>query len=307
MKKNLFEIKSEEVQRILSLHESRTKSQYLTEAVLSSLKLTTELTIESVGGDKENEQENELKLFPGTIFSVKDAGNLITQVVDYQIVGNWSGQKKYGGGRGQIRFNCSSKRFKITDKSMSFSLEVKTATRFNATLRGQFNSVCEYASSNPNPQSTTPAKTTPESFETQKANSLAALKKYPCLSPDNGLTFHNATNGLHYYANNEFRYRGAGVKQSLSIPKLADGNLSGTGWESFTCETDFKTTTLPDSTVTVPKKDTQQVKTQQVNRQKQFTQNTVAAINNVQKALGVPQPNGQLKNSDIDNIISKLQ
>ena len=29
MKKNLFEIKTEEVQRILSLHEERTKSQYL--------------------------------------------------------------------------------------------------------------------------------------------------------------------------------------------------------------------------------------------------------------------------------------
>jgi len=81
--------------------------------------------------------------------------------------------------------------------------------------------------------------------------------------------------------------------------------LSGTGWEPFTCETEFKT--LPEVTITAPKKDTQQVKTQQVNRQKQFTQNTVAAINNVQKALGVPQPNGQLKNSDIDNIISKLQ
>ena len=300
MKKNLFEIKSEEIQRILSLHESRTKSQYLTEAALTSVTLSADLTIDSVGG-KDNPGGDDLKLFKGTTFTVQDAGNLVSQEVDYQIVGYITGYQKYGGGRGQIRFNCSTKRFKVKDKDMSFSMEKS----FNLPLKQQFNSVCDYASTNPNPQSTTPAKTTPESFETQKANSLAALKKYPCLSPENGLTFHNATNGLHYYANNEFRYRGAGVKQSKSIPKQADGNLSGTGWEPFTCETEFKT--LPEVTITAPKKDTQQVKTQQVNRQKQFTQNTLAAINNVQKALGVTQPNGQLKNSDIDNIISKLQ
>jgi len=305
MKKNLFEIKSEEVQRILSLHESRTKSQYLTEAVLSSLKLTTELTIESVGGDSENNQENELKLFPGTIFSVKDAGNLITQVVDYQIVGNWSGMQKYGGGRGQIRFNCSSKRFKITDKSMSFSLEVKTATSFNAKLRGQFNSVCEYASSNPNPQSTTTATQTKMNIEALKAASTQALTNFPCLNTENGLTLHQAPNGFNYYKNNEFRYIGTGMKQPVNTARQSDGNLTQTGWEKFTCETEFKT--LPEVTVTPPKKDTQQVKTQQVNRQKQFAQNTVAAINNVQTALGVTQPNGQLKNSDIDNIIAKLQ
>ena len=298
MKKNLFEIKSEEIQRILSLHESRTKSQYLTEAPLTSLTLSADITIDSVGGN-DNKGGDDLKLFKGTTFTVQDAGNLVSQVVEYQIVGYITGYKKYGSGTGQIRFNCSTKRFKVKDKDMSFSMEKS----FDLTLKQQFNGVCDYASTNP--QSTTQSKTPATSFETQKTNSLAALKKYPCLSTENGLKFLYATNGLHFYQNNEFRYRGAGVKQSISIPLQADGNLSGTGWEPFTCETEFKT--LPEVTITAPKKDTQQVKTQQVNRQKQFTQNTVAAINNVQKALGVPQPNGQLKNSDIDNIISKLQ
>jgi len=295
MKKNLFEIKSEEIQRILSLHESRTKSQYLTEAALTSLTLSEPITIESVGGN-DNKGGDDLKLFKGTTFTVQDAGNLISQVVEYQIVGYITGYQKYGGGTGQIRFNCSTKRFKVKDKDMSFSMEDTD----NTPLKEQFNSVCAYAATNP--QSTTQSKTPATSYETQKANSLAALKKYPCLSPENGLTFHSATNGLHYYANNEFRYRGAGVKQSLSIPKLADGNLNGTGWVPFTCETDFKVTTLPDATVTVPKKDTQQV-----NRQKQFTQNTVSAINKLQTTLGVPTGTGQLKNSDIDSLLTKLQ
>jgi len=47
-------------------------------------------------------------------------------------------------------------------------------------------------------------------------------------------------------------------------------------------------------------------KTQQVNRQQQFVQRTVTAINNVQKTLGVNQT-GQLKNSDIDSLLNKLQ
>ena len=46
--------------------------------------------------------------------------------------------------------------------------------------------------------------------------------------------------------------------------------------------------------------------TQQVNRQQQFAQRTVTAINNVQKTLGVPQT-GQLKNSDIDTLLAKLK
>ena len=47
-------------------------------------------------------------------------------------------------------------------------------------------------------------------------------------------------------------------------------------------------------------------KTQQVNRQQQFVQRTVTAINNVQKTLGVPQT-GQLKNSDIEDLLNKLK
>ena len=47
--------------------------------------------------------------------------------------------------------------------------------------------------------------------------------------------------------------------------------------------------------------------TQQVNRQQQFAQRTVTAINNVQKTLGVTQPNGQLKNSDIEDLLNKLK
>ena len=46
--------------------------------------------------------------------------------------------------------------------------------------------------------------------------------------------------------------------------------------------------------------------TQQVNRQQQFAQRTVTAINNVQKTLGVPQT-GQLKNSDIEDLLNKLK
>ena len=74
MKKNLFEISSGEVQRILSLHESRTKSQYLTEAV-TSFNLKEKIQIQSVGGD-DNGEKNSLRLPMGTTFTVKNIGNL---------------------------------------------------------------------------------------------------------------------------------------------------------------------------------------------------------------------------------------
>lgn len=89
-------------------------------------------------------------------------------------------------------------------------------------------------------------------------------------------------------------------------------NCKTNTWENSET-TDTKgalTVTIKDKVcpqILTPVVDSTKTQTVNANKKQQFVQKTVAGINNVQKALGVSQPNGQLKNSDIDNIISKLQ
>ena len=61
-------------------------------------------------------------------------------------------------------------------------------------------------------------------------------------------------------------------------------------------------TPAPDTSTPAPAPNT----STPVNRQKQFAQNTVAGINNIQTSLGVA-PNGQLTTKDIDTLLTKLQ
>lgn len=61
-------------------------------------------------------------------------------------------------------------------------------------------------------------------------------------------------------------------------------------------------TPAPDTSTPAPAPNT----STPVNRQKQFAQNTVAGINNIQTSLGIA-PNGQLTTKDIDTLLTKLQ
>ena len=102
MKKNLFEIKTEEVQRILSLHEERSKTQYLN--IISeqdSQKYTVQskeyfLTNNTIGG-------NRLKLFKNATFTKK--GNTViskTNVQFVDIMGNVMSRPDSGQSTDQI-------------------------------------------------------------------------------------------------------------------------------------------------------------------------------------------------------------
>jgi len=313
--KNLFEINSEEVRRILSLHESRTKSQYLTEAVTSSFKLTKVMKIASVGGDA-NTDKNDLQLPEGTTFTVKNIGNLISNVVTYVMTKGYGSNVVADTGTGQIRYNCQTQRFKIMDKNMSFQSSYYGDD--DNKIRTNIHNVCGYSDSETY-RAADAAKivgantkvNAAASFETIKANCLAALKNYPCLNVTNGLQYLYTPNGLHFYQNANFRYRGNGTKQSTSIPMRSDGNVQDKEWVKFDCATEFPGTaattnpTVGANATTTNATNTQQVNRQQVNGQ-QFAQRTVTAINNVQKTLGVNQT-GQLKNSDIDSLLDKLK
>ena len=99
------------------------------------------------------------------------------------------------------------------------------------------------------------------------------------------------------------------------VPEDNNGTLANTLLTtSFLCNKKQLTVPPPVDGITPPATDatktdatnSQQSQTQQVNRQNQFVQRTITAINNVQKTLGV-NPTGQLKNSDIDNLLTKLQ
>jgi len=298
MKKNLFDVNSDEIKRILTLHESRTKSQYLTEGMAKvdsskgTLTLYTNIDYEVKSGD-DYSVKLELRLFKSTVFKKETKDNLIAANVNYQFVDDITGIVNQNN-TGTIRYWCNSKVLQTTTSKIKYWGE-----NWPTYVQENFDEICDNKSI-----PTTKDAAATAAAATKKTqlvvSSKAELLKIPCLTTANGLTMYGNPDGNQYYANDKFRYWKDGTKQPISNPINPSGNLSNVGWVPFDCATEFKTTT-PESTVTAPKKNTQQV-----NRKKQYTQRTVAAINNVQTALGV-KPTGQLKNSDIDTLLTKLQ
>lgn len=110
--KNLFEIDSNEIKRILSLHEESTKKQYLN--VISEETSETSITLPAGTYHRitAGTPESVISLPNGTIFSkTKDPNILITnQDKFYHHLGNKLAQ-------GQITYNCTTGKFKVPSNS----------------------------------------------------------------------------------------------------------------------------------------------------------------------------------------------
>ena len=326
MKKNLFEINSGEVQRILSLHESRTKSQYLN-------------IMEQSTGDKgsydnpytSNEIQAEVDVIVDLIdgyTSEDDLKKILTILSKYQnkVALNDDNPTK------PIKVTALSRLYTLyyEDEGIKLDTDIsnETATfvstkkiqkqlvNFIGTTRQEKlivpGTVAKtkydvlYDHSFGDGAFKVPAKSVGELF---KDAAGTVNKDFVVLTtPDNKKVYFNCTakkfsNGGAYVPedNNETAFANTLLttsflcnKPQVTVPPPVDGT---------TPPVDGTTPPATNTDAT----NTQQSQTQQVNRQKQFVQNTLAAINQVQTALGVTQPNGQLKISDIDNIISKLQ
>ena len=326
MKKNLFEIKSEEIQRILSLHESRTKSQYLNIMEQSS----------AAKGTYENPFNDE-DLIPDVdkliseIDGWVDSENLnyvlaiVTKYVNkYAIDPTDVTTTKIIPALYRIRvLYFEDEGEKLIDDINSIGTMTLSGTKKSSaeTMKKQILNILKVASSG---QTIQTKPSTPKVAKTQfdiqynhsfgngafKIPAKSVAKKY---NNDYVLITTPDKKKIWFYCDTKtYSNGGAYVPEDKNATGLSTNLLSAT----YLCNKPQASGPPPLDATSPPATDTltppvvdstQKVKTQQVNRQKQFTQNTVAAINNVQKALGVPEPNGQLKNSDIDNIISKLQ
>ena len=327
MKKNLFEISSGEVQRILSLHESRTKSQYLNiieEATgakgsydnpYTSDEIQTEVDeiVDTIDGFTTMSQvkdildtlmkyqnkvaindDNPIKPVKVTALSrlyhlyyVDEDENLDTDIKNEQ---NWS-ESKY---KGQLlKFIETTKQEKLIVPKKAAQTEIKFG--FDHSFgNGAFK---------------TPKNSVAKIFKDEAGTVNQDFVEIT--TPDNKKVYFNCTSKT--FSNGVGKY----------VPEDNNGTLANTLLTtSFLCNKKQLTVPPPVDGITPPPVDgitppatdatktdatnSQQSQTQQVNRQNQFVQRTVTAINNVQKTLGV-NPTGQLKNSDIDNLLTKLQ
>ena len=178
MKKKLFDIESDEVKRILSLHEERTKNQYLNiineeggnvsdpnygkssaSNVQPKQKITPpqSWTVSSASYSLENAKggtsNNELKFFKGTKFvqKINKQGKpyLITQATTVQLPQTLTG-KINGQATASVMYNCATGKFSLTNvkniKTPSVQFQDKSQRWYDEEryLTTQLTKVCQY-------------------------------------------------------------------------------------------------------------------------------------------------------------------
>lgn len=178
MKKDLFKIDSDEVMRILSLHEERSKNQYLNiineeggnvsnpdygkssaSNVQPKQKITPlqSWTVSSASYSLENAKggtsDNELKIFKGVKFvqKINKQGKpyLITQATTVQLPDTVSG-KINGQATASVIYNCATGKFSLTNvkniKTPSVQFQDKSQRWYDEEryLTAQLTKVCQY-------------------------------------------------------------------------------------------------------------------------------------------------------------------
>jgi hypothetical protein len=142
--KNLFEIDSDEIKRILSLHETSTKEQYLnvlTEQLSQShdsYKLLSNVELENNTATA----ERNLKLYKGAVFvKSKKAGHLESNTT-YGLITNLTGQVSKGDNKkGTVYYNCKTAKFFIPGFNYSW-YEDTYNSGYQKTLTGSLKQVC---------------------------------------------------------------------------------------------------------------------------------------------------------------------
>lgn len=158
--KNLFVITEEEKNRILGLHESATKNQYLINErsifhrSIGGEYVTVDTQSQSLTVDYYIEMEDdrnlvgalELKLNKGVTFVRLSSDSLIAKNVNYQKVGDATGSVKYEG-TNDIIYYCVAKRFQVKGETEKYWGE-----NFEESLQKKFDSLCESIKVQTNPE-----------------------------------------------------------------------------------------------------------------------------------------------------------
>ena len=122
--KNLFEINSDEMKRILSLHETSTKQQYLNILTEQVSQNNDSYTLAySVNLENTKTNAHELKLFKGTVFTQSGKqGILKSNPIKFQYVNTMSGQPR-STNNGVVYYKCKTGKFFIPGNNESFYFE----------------------------------------------------------------------------------------------------------------------------------------------------------------------------------------
>lgn len=135
--KNLFEIDSNEIKRILSLHEESTKKQYLN--VISE---QAKPAVESFTLDKSIDLENasdknlgELRLFKGATFKIANK-NLLYSRTKFKLVDSTAGTALTNLTDGVIWYRCNTFKFSVKgQESSKFFNEDEKISNFSNNLK----------------------------------------------------------------------------------------------------------------------------------------------------------------------------
>jgi hypothetical protein len=325
MKKNLFEIKSEEVLRILSLHESRTKSQYLN-------------IMEQATGDKGSYDNpytsDEIQAEVDTIVDLIDGYTSETDLRKiYTILTKYQNKVALNDDNPikPIKVTALSRLYTLyyEDEDIELDTDISNETAMYGSTAKIIKQLVNFIKTTREEKLIVPGTVAKTQFDVKYNHSFGnGAFKVPAKSvgklfkdeagtvnkdfvvlttPDNKKVYFNCTSKT-------FSNGGTYVPEDNNETAFANSLLAA----SFLCNKPQVTVPPPVDGTTPPATDatktdatktdatnTQKSQTKQVNSQ-QFKQRTVTAINNVQKTLGVPQT-GQLKNSDIDSLLTKLK
>ena len=141
--KNLFEIDSDEIKRILSLHETSTKQQYLnilTEQISQnkdSYTLSQAISLENT-----KLASRKLRIFKGTVFTQSDKpGVLKSNSIQYQYVET---NDKLTPKSGVVYYNCQKGKFFIPGNNDSFYFSTGEGAGMNGPIAIGVKTVCNY-------------------------------------------------------------------------------------------------------------------------------------------------------------------
>lgn len=285
--KNLFEIDSDEIKRILSLHETSTKQQYLN--LISETRSQTQAEIDAEYASKngkydlgvnsytlvsninlENTKINthELKIFKGTVFTQSGKqGILKSNTIKFQYVNTGSGQVEKANS-GVVYYKCQTGKFFIPGNNESFYFD-------GADIRGPIaqgvKKVCIYKPVGPNQKPSGSGPVDPKLEKAQKC-------------------------GHKSYADYQ-KSNWACTPTPTVDPKLEKAQKCGhKSWEEYqksnwTCSA--STETVVDDSKLTP-------------RQKEYKDKVYGINKQIQVALGVQDGNGTLTQADYQAIYNKL-
>ena len=298
MKKKLFDIESDEVKRILSLHEERTKNQYLnivSEQTTPVANYTTTQWNKFDGGD--------FGLPKGTKF-VATGDPLVVRspkaiaYVNYN--GNWSKQEK------AVSFYCKQGKFYIQGYEKEPLVNATLASALVKNVCGKVNFKPTTAA-----KGKTYTQSKNQNFISEKgangtipANTVWSWNGKEAVGKTKGVDKPTMFSCTPYNSKYGFNFKFDG-----NIFKNDGGELLNMLKKSFCLVQD---NTQPKQELPVKDANAGKVTDVKVDgnkntgTQKQFTQDVTNLNTQIQTSLGIQTPTGQLTDTDIDAILAKL-